>query len=110
MSEIDDLIRTVPESENMPYHGKNRYRGAPRKTHCLRGHEFTSENTYLRKRLVRGKTYLKRVCKMCASANNKKYARPPVPSTRCEACVFAMHRSWKFCPRCGVKQNREFRA
>lgn len=42
--------------------------GNKNKTHCKRGHEFTNENTYLRKNNVRE-------CKTCIKEGRKKYAR-----------------------------------
>lgn len=41
-----------------------------RKTHCIRGHEFTPENTY-----VPPKAPNKRYCKTCAAAASRRYNR-----------------------------------
>lgn len=41
-----------------------------RKTHCKNGHEFTSDNTYHRKRIDRPP---ERDCKTCRSAANKRF-------------------------------------
>lgn len=34
-------------------------------THCRNGHEWTAENTYIRRRILRGKPHKSRVCKAC---------------------------------------------
>lgn len=43
-----------------------------RQTHCLRGHEFTAENTYLRKRGAK----VERFCRTCSRLRDReRYAR-----------------------------------
>lgn len=46
--------------------------GAELATHCIHGHEWTSENTYVRYRILRGKRHRARVCRTC---ENERHAR-----------------------------------
>jgi hypothetical protein len=39
--------------------------GKPPATCCSKGHEWTPENTYVRRRLLRGKPHTSRVCRAC---------------------------------------------
>jgi hypothetical protein len=45
-----------------------------RATHCGNGHEWTPENTYERKRILRGKRHTSRVCKTCEHERSVKRA------------------------------------
>jgi hypothetical protein len=44
------------------------------KTHCIKGHEFTEENTFLRVRKGRGTT---RVCRECKRSSDKQRVNTP---------------------------------
>lgn len=39
------------------------------KTHCSKGHEYTSENT----RIYQGRGYVERVCKLCVQSASQAY-------------------------------------
>lgn len=55
-------LRAVTNAENILL-GNNKTAINARKTHCLRGHEFTPENTHTEKR--RNRTGVSRVCRAC---------------------------------------------
>ncbi len=42
------------------------------KTHCVRGHEFSQENTLFYKARIRGKSYTLRVCRTCKREQNRE--------------------------------------
>jgi hypothetical protein len=44
-------------------------------THCSNGHEWTPENTYTRRRILRGKRHTSRVCKTCTHDRSVERAR-----------------------------------
>ena len=60
-----DHLEPVTHLENM------RRSGLATKTHCVRGHEYTPENTYLRKRQGDGV----RSCKTCLRENQRRRYR-----------------------------------
>ena len=65
-------LEAVPHTENL-----RRGNGPPavnkRKTHCMRGHEFTPENTRLIRNLVTGR--VDRRCRTCVRQYEKTYQR-----------------------------------
>jgi hypothetical protein len=72
--EIDHLCQ-VPMCVNPDHmepvtHNENMARGKPTRTRCKHGHEFTPENTVIRKRKT-GKTY--RECRECERDRCRKY-------------------------------------
>lgn len=59
-------------NRDMMEKGRARFPGAPTKTHCKSGHEFTPENTAWTTR-GKGKPYLMKVCRQCQRARALAY-------------------------------------
>lgn len=57
-----DHLEAVTRSEN----GRRRWQRQGRRTHCLSGHEFTDENTYISPRGAR-------FCRTCSNERHQKY-------------------------------------
>lgn len=49
--------------------------GAELATHCGNGHEWTTDNTYIRTRILRGKRHVSRVCKTCETERSARRSK-----------------------------------
>jgi hypothetical protein len=43
-----------------------------RSTHCSKGHEWTDENTQIRRRMIRGRQHVSRVCRACSQDKGRR--------------------------------------
>lgn len=61
-------VRPATPKENVN-NGKTHYAV---RTHCKHGHEFTPENTITREVVVKGRSYVRRDCRICRQRNNRR--------------------------------------
>lgn len=71
---LDNLRWGTPtdNAQDAIRNGVTRWSG---KTHCIHGHEYTPENTRIRKTMVRGKLRFSRLCRTCHRESVKEAKR-----------------------------------
>lgn len=64
-------LSTGTQKDNMQDAKRKRRRADQKKTHCVRGHEFSGYNLLLEKRTTRNSTFYARICRKCHSQNTQ---------------------------------------